>query len=385
VHVIDREGLDALFDRLRGGGYELVGPTVRDGTIAYAPLGSTADLPEGWTEEQDGGSYRLVRRGDRALFGYALGPHAWKAWLYPAERRLWSARRTEEGLEIHPEERPEPRLALIGVRGCELAAMRVQDRVLLEGAFADPAYRARRSEAFVVAVQCGEPGGTCFCASMGTGPGVEDGFDLALTELPEPGGSRFTVSAGSPRGEAVLERLPRREASPEDEAAAAAVVSGAARRMGRAVDADGLPELLASALEHPRWEAVAERCLTCGNCTMVCPTCFCSTIEDTTDLTGRTAERWRRWDSCFHTDFSYIHGGSVRPSPSSRYRQWLTHKLGTWFEQFGSSGCVGCGRCITWCPVGIDLTEEVAALRAAPPAPRGDDAVRRTPETGGDA
>ena len=82
-------------------------------------------------------------------------------------------------------------------------------------------------------------------------------------------------------------------------------------------------------------------------------------------LYGARAERWRKWDSCFTLDFSYIHGGSVRTSAAARYRQWLSHKLATWIDQFGSSGCVGCGRCITWCPVGIDITEEVAAIRAS--------------------
>jgi len=134
--------------------------------------------------------------------------------------------------------------------------------------------------------------------------------------------------------------------------------------MGRQVDTSGLKELLYQSYDHPRWDEVASRCLTCANCTMVCPTCFCTTTEDVTDLTVGHAERWQRWDSCFDPDFSYLHGGPVRRSGAARYRHWLTHKLGTWHEQFGSSGCVGCGRCIVWCPVGIDLTAEVAALAA---------------------
>jgi ferredoxin len=149
--------------------------------------------------------------------------------------------------------------------------------------------------------------------------------------------------------------------------------------MGRALDTSDLKGLLYGNLEHPRWDEVSQRCLTCGNCTLVCPTCFCSTVEDVTDLSGTETERTRRWDSCFSLDHSYIHGGSVRDSGRARYRQWMTHKLATWFDQFGSSGCVGCGRCITWCPVGIDITEEVRAIRASEPAPRpadqgGDDA-----------
>jgi Fe-S-cluster-containing hydrogenase component 2 len=132
------------------------------------------------------------------------------------------------------------------------------------------------------------------------------------------------------------------------------------------MDTTGIRDLLYTNFDHPRWDNVAQRCLTCANCTMVCPTCFCTTVEDVSDVTGSHAERWRKWDSCFSQNFSYIHGGSVRSSAKSRYRQWMTHKLASWIDQFGSSGCVGCGRCITWCPVGIDITEEVRAIRESP-------------------
>lgn len=103
---------------------------------------------------------------------------------------------------------------------------------------------------------------------------------------------------------------------------------------------------------------------------MVCPTCFCSSVHDVADLSGDNVERIRQWDSCFNLDFSYTKGGTVRDNTRSRYRQWLTHKLASWQDQFDSLGCVGCGRCITWCPVGIDLTEEVQAIRVKPTSKR---------------
>jgi ferredoxin len=192
-----------------------------------------------------------------------------------------------------------------------------------------------------------------------------------LTEILD-GEHRFLAVAASDRGAELLAAVAHRPAHADDEAAAAHVTATATAHMGRTIDTDGLPELLAGTLEHPRWDDVAARCLACANCTLVCPTCFCTDTEDVTDLTGDHAERWRRWDSCFSLEFSYVHGGTVRTSTRARYRQWLTHKLGTWWDQFGTSGCVGCGRCIAWCPVGIDLTAEVAALRA--PAPAGTEA-----------
>ncbi|MDW8468554.1 MAG: 4Fe-4S dicluster domain-containing protein [Burkholderiales bacterium] len=342
----------------------MLGPTVREGAIAYDEIASESDLPAGWTDEQAPGRYRLRRRADAALFGYAVGPHSWKRFLHPPRERLWRLRKNGDRIEAIAEPESAPREAFLGVRACELAAIGILDRVLGEGELADARYRARRSEAFVVAVNCAVAASTCFCVSMGTGPRARSGYDLALTELLDERGHVFVVEAGSERGAELLAELPVREASEAEIAQAAAQSERTAAAIGRRLDTAGAKDLLQSNPEHPRWDEVAKRCLACGNCTQVCPTCFCSTMEDTADLSGETAERWRRWDSCYTLDFSYVHGGPVRRSVKARYRQWLTHKLAHWIEQFGTSGCVGCGRCIAWCPVGIDLTEEVAAIRA---------------------
>jgi formate hydrogenlyase subunit 6/NADH:ubiquinone oxidoreductase subunit I len=367
IATIDKEGLQALFDVLAKRGYRVVGPTLRDRAIVYDDIMTVKDLPAGWTDEQDGGHYSLVRRSDEALFGYAVGPQSWKKFLYPSIQQLWRATREAGAVTMTPEPDSTERFAFIGVRACELHAIAIQDRVFMNGAMSDTHYRARRENAFLVAVNCGTAGGTCFCVSMNTGPKADSGFDLALTELIEGGKHLFTVEAGSDKGRDVLAALPHQAAKKEEVAAAEAVVAKTAASMGRTMRADDLHDLLLGNLDHPRWDDVAERCMSCANCTMVCPTCFCMTVEDSSDLAGVESSRSRRWDSCFTMDHTYVHGGSVRASAKSRYRQWLTHKLATWIDQFGSSGCVGCGRCITWCPVGIDITEEVAALRKSGP------------------
>jgi ferredoxin len=367
VKLLEPAALDGLLEALVERGYRLVGPTLADGAIVYDEIRSAADLPAGWTDEQEAGTYRLARRDDDALFGYAVGPQSWKRLLHPPSVTLFRARRNGEAeLELVDETDDPPLLAFIGVRSCDLHAIAKLDRVFLGGRYVNAEYERRRGRIFVVAVNCGVAAATCFCVSMGTGPRATFGYDVALTELLGDGAPGYLAEAGTGAGAELLAALPGREATPAEVAAGEQVVEETAASMGRRLETEGLPELLAAARNHPRWEEVADRCLTCGNCTMVCPTCFCTTVEDVTDLTGAEAERRQVWDSCFTLDFTYLHGGGVRSSTRSRYRHWLTHKLGTWHDQFGSSGCVGCGRCIAWCPVGIDITEEAAALREAP-------------------
>ena len=361
--VIDRQGLDQLLAVLSERGFKLIGPTIRDQAIVYDEIASTADLPEGWTDDQEGGTYRLRRREDSALFGFNVGPNSWKSHLFPAKLTLWHSRRGENGeVVFEEEEREQVDYAFIGVRSCDLAAIGVQDKVFIGNGYTDADYEARRRDAFIMAVNCGKAGNTCFCVSMETGPKARSGFDLSLTELLDDQ-HRFLVEVGSPRGAEVLGEIESRPGLEADERTAAEVTEACASQMGRELDTDGIKELLYRNMEHPRWEEVADRCLTCGNCTLVCPTCFCSTVEDHSDLAGQEAEHVRLLDSCFTLDHSYVHGGSVRSSAPARYRQWMTHKLATWIDQFGTSGCVGCGRCITWCPVAIDITEEAAAIR----------------------
>lgn len=360
--VLTVEGLNALIARLRSEGRVVIGPVLRDDAILYDEIESTADLPRGMTDEQQPGRYRVKARADDALFGYAVGPHSWKKYLHAPRQTLWRARRQDGKVEIEAAQEAPPALAFIGVRACELNAIRIQDRVLMGGDYIDPHYEARRMATFIVAVNCGEAGDLCFCASMGTGPRAPAGYDLALTELLTENAPIFLVETGTGAGASALEGVPCRAATAAEIEAAETRVATAAAQMGRAMPAVDLRSVLAENLQHDRWRDVAARCLSCANCTMVCPTCFCTTVEETSDLAGTEFSRERRWDSCFTMDFSYLHGGGVRTSVESRYRQWMTHKLSTWFDQFGESGCVGCGRCIAWCPVGIDITEEARAL-----------------------
>jgi ferredoxin len=358
-------GLQAVIDLLAADGYRVIGPVVRDGVIVYDDLGSQADMPSGHTAEQAPGRWRM-EQGDHALrFSWTPGADSWKRFVFPARHDVLRVRRTDGSWVATTPPKPERPLALLGARDCEISALDILDRVLLAPDHPDARYADRREGAFIVAVTCGQPAATCWCTSMGGGPAPRQGFDLVLTELTSP--HRLVVEAGSDRGHAVLSRLPSLEATDTDLGAARRVAEHAVHMMPTRLPGSELPALLAGTDEHSHWEVVAERCLSCGNCTLVCPTCFCSSFTDHTALDTDEAVRRQSWASCFELEHSYLAGRAVRATTAARYRQWLSHKLHTWPEQFGSLGCVGCGRCTTWCPAGIDLVEEAKALMEATP------------------
>ena len=360
--VIAREDFQSLLDVLNSLKYDLMGPIVRENVMVFDKIARTEDLPIGWIDRQNHGQYHLMRNKRKSLFGCVNGAQTWKRFLYPMEKKILEAHRDGRTIELQGISIETPRQALIGVRSCDLHALQILDKVLIDGPYMDASYSRRRKNLFIVAVNCSRSGGNCFCVSMGTGPKASAGFDLALTEVIDDVSHYFVVETGSESGQAVLQQVPHHEVSDEETKAAEKAIQNAVSRMGHTLNTDGLPELLQRNFDNPEWEQVGRRCLSCGNCTMVCPTCFCTTMEDRTDLSGQVIERWRKIDSCHNIAFSYIHGGSIRSSRMSRYRQWMMHKLAYWPEQFGTFGCVGCGRCIAWCPVGIDLTEEARTI-----------------------
>jgi len=363
IYRLAPQDLNRIFEQFKTGGYKIVGPTIRDNAIVYDEIQDVKDLPVGLTDEQKPGSYRLKRRGDNALFGYVVGPQSWKKFLFPPLLTIWEAKRSNGKFELIEPNFEGQKFVFVGVRACEISAILIQDKIFGGGQYKDPNYLKIRENVFLIAVNCNEPGDNCFCLSTGTGPRVLTGYDIVLTEVVSDEEHYLLARAGTEEGKEMLEMLGFAEATKEEIEKADKVSSDAIKKFKKEVDLEGIVELLQSNYENPLWDKVSEKCLTCANCTMVCPTCFCNTIEDVTDLSGQNAKRIRRWDSCFTLEFSYIHGGSLRYSTMSRYRQWMVHKLSTWKNQFGMLGCVGCGRCITWCPVGIDIVENVKIFK----------------------
>ncbi len=316
----------------------------------------------GFEEEQGKGHYRLIDQQDGSFFHYTLGPQSFKKFLHPPRRKLWAVDGSKTGFAVSAPENP-PKMAFWGVRSCDLSAISILDRVFLQGAVINEWYKEAREQLFIIAVGCTHPSANCFCTTMDTGPVPHGHFDLSLLEVKDENNHFFIASTNSDQAVQLVNDLGLKTADKVAVGLADKKMEKAIEKMSVKFEPTEAAEVLRSNLEHTHWDEVANRCLSCANCTMVCPTCFCTTTEDITDLTGDHSERWLVWDSCFNGDFSYIHGGRIRNSTKSRYRQWITHKLSSWYDQFGTPGCVGCGRCTTWCPVGIDITEELLAIK----------------------
>lgn len=369
---LPKDRLGDLVRVLCGEGYTVMGPVIEEGVVMLRPITDVSQMARGVRDEQEGGRYRLVEGDPGLYFEYVVGPDSPKRLFFPPQQRLFTLHIEGERFVMDKGQPQAPKLAIIGARGCELAAIKVQDRVFgvddRQQTFrceSDLYYQESRRQSFIVAVNCTRAAGTCFCTSWDTGPKAKEGYDLALTELMKG----FVLRVGSEKGRLIAEKLPTTGVSGEELELEELKLREAAQQMGRRLETQGVKQLLDGAIDHPRWDEVAQRCLSCGNCTMVCPTCFCSTVTDSNDLATGQVTRTREWESCFTHEFSYlVHQGPSRVSTKAQYRHWLRHKLCTWWEQFETSGCTGCGRCITWCPVGIDLTEEIRAIRDTTPS-----------------
>jgi len=339
--------------------YEVIGP-VQKGPRPEPFDGSQDGLVEG--EEV---VFRPVGSVKELALNYITTMLSPKGFLYPPREVLFTFHKGEGFTEVEPKLSGSTELAevrkriIFGVHPCDLNAILILDRVFL-GSYEDAYYRARRENTLLVALTCNRVGENCFCASMGFGPSLEAGYDLLLTDLND----RYLVEIGSVSGQEMLKKAPLEEASPQDRETKERKLKALEEEMPKRVDTQGLPRILRRNLRHAVWARYKDICLACANCTMACPTCYCYDMIDRMELDLEKGVRERAWDSCFNPEFAQVHGGNFRAGRDSRLRQFVCHKMSYWMEQYGRFGCVGCGRCITWCPVGIDITEIVGEIRS---------------------
>jgi sulfhydrogenase subunit beta (sulfur reductase) len=356
---LPRSQLQRLLDQLLAEGYRCLGPVVEGGEIRYAGVERSEQLARGVRVTLAPGSYQLVREDTSGSFSCSPGAQTLKPLLFPPREALWRNSLGKDGaLDFQFVAEQTSPLAVIGVRACDFAALALLDRHFLTGEDGDPHYRARREALLLIGVDCAIPAATCFCAATGDGPAIEEGADLIVTELSDG----FILRPGSSRGNRIVDALSLSPATGGQLQEGRALGQKAAAMQTRRLPPGDLSSGINQRLGHGYWELVGSRCLSCGNCTAVCPTCFCHGTHTELTLDGSVATQVREWDSCYAPDHSSLHGHPLRRDTAMRYRQWLSHKFANWQAQFGRIGCVGCGRCITWCPVGIDVTQVLQEL-----------------------
>lgn len=364
ISKIKKPDLSYLFSEIKKT-HTVVGPKIRDGVLTLSSIDS-GDLPAGYTDRQAAGMYRLVKSDKTEIFAYSSGFDSFKKFLNPPYAELFSYKASKNTFLTASLISHHTPYAFFGIRACDRAALKLYDRVFLEGVNREPCYESLRHNLLIIAVNCVYPGDNCFCLSTGTGPELRDGYDLLITELKDS----LLLESGSQAGSKIMKSLPLTAVTDADIQEKASRLENSRKIFKKSVNLDGLPALIYRNFEHPVWQDISERDLECGNCTQVCPTCFCTSSYDSIELKGilkrfssMSGKKVKKWDSCFSRNFARVHGGNFRTTRRARYRHWFAHKLAYCFEQFGLPGCVGCGRCITWCPAGIDITQELEALR----------------------
>lgn len=355
-YFLPHDKLHELVDLLKESNYKCIGPRVINGAIVYDIIDDVKHFPWGVRDQQSPGRYRLEHTDKKEAFsGWTSGSQSIKPLVFKPREVLWKASRDEAGkLRIDPVVEQAPLQAMIGVRACDLAGLAIQDKIFLQDKYVDEHYKKWRDNLFLIAVNCVTSTENCFCQSAIGGAKAKSGYDLEMTEI----NNGFVVSSGTKEGEKLILTLNLHDAAKEEVQLSNQLVNDACKTQQKKLPEGNIRNKLFSNLNHPQYDDIAKRCLSCTNCTMVCPTCFCHNEFEVPTLKGDESEHVREWDSCFTRGHSFLSHAVIRNSTKERYRQWITHKLGGWFDQFGMSGCVGCGRCITWCPVGIDITVE---------------------------
>ncbi len=336
---LKKNELDRLICRLAGS-YDVYAPVDIDGNVEFARVSSAEDMDQSRTVTN-------------------LSP---KEIFFPKDEVLFEY----DADGIRPADSMDRPIAVWGIRSCDTKSLMLLDKVFgsaiqmpKEERFQDPYWKKRYDGALLFGAACAEPLSTCFCNWFGGGPFATEGMDVHVTDI----GDAFLLNPVTPRGEDYLESLDfTAEVSESDRKAAAEIAGSAEAVMSPPVPIDGLDQLLPGLfLQEEVWGEVSAACINCGACTFVCPTCHCFDMQD--EGRNEKGRRLRVWDSCMFPIFtSEASGHNPRSLSRHRVRQRVMHKYSYYPVNYGEYLCTGCGRCITVCPVNVDIRRTLLKL-----------------------
>jgi len=337
--ILTKENLPAFIEELKGE-YEVIGPKRSGDMFVFDHIDESEEL------ELD---YPTTRLPPKKIF-------------LPQREPLYEYEKKEGDVVIRDlRERWDKKRVLLGVHPCDIAGLLCLDKVFgLE--YDDPYYWERRNSTVIIGITCKEPCEHGFCDVMETGPDAARGYDLLMTDI----GGKYYLRPGSELGEKLLKADYFGEATEDDTRRRDAAIEGVRRKMKTDLDISGIEGRMKERVDDELWSEYTERCVLCGACNFVCPTCHCFTIRDETNFTGTKGRRVRVWDACHFKNFALIAGGlNFRGKKDSRIKHRIYDKLYYSKEKYGEFFCVGCGRCATFCPAEIDIKEVARKVQEA--------------------
>ena len=312
--------------------------------VVYAPV-----------QDEDNVLFKPVQKGTTFLTTFANTKNAPKNFMFPRSELLLKYTRTPKGVQFASDAPEAQRTVLFGARPCDARSFALLDMLFDQEKWKDPYYIDKRAKTTVIALACAHPPyASCFCTSVGGSPTSSDGADILLTDL----GENYLAEFITEKGAKLLSYFGDSKADKAADKAKEKIAGESAGEIKVKIPAKEIKPWLDANFEHPFWATIHQKCLACGTCTYLCPTCHCFDISD--EMKGADGKRIRNWDSCMFPLFTKeTSGHNPRSSQKERWRQRAMHKFRYYVDNFGAIACVGCGRCVMYCPVNIDIRKIV--------------------------
>ena len=303
-------------------------------------------------------AYKKIDQPEEVDLSHSNSQKAAKEVFFPQSEVMLQCEKTEKLNRVTSVEEVRRERILLGARPCDLQAISILDPVFMGKEYTDVYYLKKRETTLIIGFACDQPRSTCFCSSVGGGPFIRTGSDLFFIDL----GDAYLIEFITKKGGALRDNRLLKEADAKDLSLAHGIEKKAREKLNSYLPVEGIEKSLDRIMEGPFWDRIHEKCIGCGVCTFLCPTCHCFDIAD--EAVNNKGRRVRNWDSCLFPLYSLeTSGHNPRPTGRERTRQRLMHKFNYYPKNFGRIACVGCGRCIAYCPVNFDIREAIEEIK----------------------
>ncbi|MEW6070064.1 MAG: 4Fe-4S dicluster domain-containing protein [Candidatus Thermoplasmatota archaeon] len=327
---------------------EFINTLLKDYEI-YAPV-----------KENNIAKFSIINDGTKIFYEYSNSTIPPKQIIFPQSEVLFKFQLTRKITELQVPVTEGKEKIILWLRPCDAKSFLILDKIF-DSEYKDNNYINKRKTTTLVGLSCNSPSSNCFCTSIKGSPFSKENLDVLFTELDKS----YYVEVITKKGEELIEKAPRlfSEVSKEASIKKVELQAEAERKIVRSVEVNKITEKLKAIYESAFWDSIGEKCIACGICAYLCPTCHCFDINDEVSITRAKGARIRTWDYCTHQLYTLQASGfNPRPTQKYRVRNRVYHKFKYFQDNFNSTGCVGCGRCVEYCPVNIDVSEILSKI-----------------------